>query len=136
MTPFQFRQRGEGKTGCIVSLAILIVVGAAGYKAFPVYYSDRQLLDEVKDLGPKASGLANAEAVESIIRNKARELEIPEVTRDVSAVRVILVPSTQDLPGKCTIKLRYKRPVDFYGVYQYTFVTDETVVCDIYTNIR
>ncbi|HJW09557.1 MAG TPA: hypothetical protein VJ483_07990 [Holophagaceae bacterium] len=136
MTPSQSRQRGEGKLGCVISLLIIGAVGAAAYKAFPVYYSDRELLDEVKDIGPKASGVTNPEAVEAMIRAKAKELEIQEVLGDATAVRVTLVPSAQDLPGKCTIKLRYKRPVDFYGLYQYTFVTDETVTCDIYTNIR
>ncbi len=136
MTPFKTRQRGEGKLGCIVSLVVLGVIGAAGYKAFPIYYSDRELLDAVKDIGPKASGIPTSEGVEALVRAKARELEIPEVLGDVNAVHVTMTPSTTDVPGHCIIRLSYKRTVDFFGLYQYTFVTDERVDSTIYTNIR
>lgn len=136
MTPFQTRQRGEGKLGCVVSLVVLIAVGAIAYKAFPVYYSNRELLDFAKDLGPKASGIQNPEAIEVLVRQKAKELEIPEVFNNVSAVSVSLRPSALDVPGRCTIKIRYKKPIDFFGVYTYVMDTNETVECDIYTNIR
>src|SRR5512143_1007981 len=124
MTSFHSRQRGEGKIGCIISLVVLGAAGAAAYKAFPVYYSDRQFLDEVKDIGPKASGIPTSEAVEIMIRAKAKELEIPEVLNDVNSVHVTMIPSTTDVPGHCIVRLNYKRTVDFYGLYQYTFVTD------------
>jgi hypothetical protein len=136
MTPFQTRQRGEGKLGCIVSLAVAAAIVAAVYKALPVYYSDHELVDALKDIGPKASGITNPEAVEAMVRAKAKELEIQEVLTDPNAVKVTLVPSAGEAPGKCTIRLNYKRTVDFYGFYQYTFVTNETADSTIYTNIR
>ena len=136
MTPFQHRQRGEGKLGCIVSSVLLLAVAAAGYKVLPIYYSDHELIDAMKDIGPKASGVRSQEAVESMVRQKVRELDIPEALADPNAIKVQLQPSSGDLPGKCTIKLNYKRTVDFYGIYQYTFVTNETVDSVIYTNIQ
>ena len=136
MTPFHSRQRGEGKLGCIVSVVILLAVAGAAYKAFPVYYSDHELVDAMKDIGPKASGVRSVEAVEAMVRAKARELEIQEALADPNSIKVSLQPSSGDVPGKCTIRLNYKRTVDFYGIYQYTFVTDEKIDSVIYTNIQ
>ncbi|HJU84569.1 MAG TPA: hypothetical protein VJ600_10190 [Holophagaceae bacterium] len=135
MTTFHSRQRGEGKLGCIISLVVIAVVAGAAYKAFPVYYDNRELLDFAKDVGPKASGIKNPESIEAMVRTKAKELDIPEILQDPTAISVTLIPSSGESPGKCTIRIKYKRNIDFYGFYTYSMVTDETISSVIYTNI-
>lgn len=136
MTPsFRTRQAGEGKVGCFVTLALLVVAIAALIKAGPVYYSNNELVSAINnDIAPMASR-ATDEEVAAQIRAKAKSLEIPEALRP-GAVTVSIQPSSSDTPGNVHIVLRYERPVDFYGVYSYTFVTNEVIDRTVYTNIN
>ncbi|HJV37460.1 MULTISPECIES: hypothetical protein [Geothrix] len=126
------RQRGEGKIGCIVSLLVFGTLAAAGYKAFPVYYSDSELVDACGFIA-SSSARKPVETVEREVRDKARELAIPEVLADRSTVRVVKSGSGE--AGTCTITLRYKRTIDFYGAYQWTKETDKRISKPIFENI-
>lgn len=140
---FRTRQAGEGKVGCFVTLTILIIAIAAAIKAGPVYFSNNELMNAIKtDIGPGASRarsdmpadeLASQVAVQ--IRNKAKELDIPEALK-ASAVTVTVQTGGSDAPGNVHVVLKYTRPVDFYGVYSYSFTTDETMDITIMTNIK
>lgn len=140
---FHARQAGEGKVGCFITLTILIIAVAAAIKAGPVYFSNNELMNAIKtDIGPGASRapsnmpadeLASQVAVQ--IRNKAKELDIPEAMK-ASAVTVTVRTGGSDAPGNVHVALKYTRPVDFYGVYSYDFITDETMDITIMTNIK
>lgn len=125
-------QRGEGKIGCLFSLVFMGVFGAAAFKAVPVYYGNSELVDAC---GFIASG-ATKKPIETItreIKDKARELGIVEAVADKNAIKV--TKSGGGEAGTCTITIRYQRTIDFYGVYQWTLVTDKTISKPIFENI-
>ncbi|MBS1766869.1 MAG: hypothetical protein JST05_05625 [Acidobacteria bacterium] len=140
---FRTRQAGEGKVGCFVSLVILILGLAFAIKAGPVYYSNNQFESAIKnDIGPSASRARSdlpaddlAAQVATQIRDKAKELEIPEAM-EKGAVTVTATQGSSDVPGNVHVVLKYSRPVDFFGVYSTTFDTDETMDITIMTNIK
>ncbi|WP_291273012.1 hypothetical protein [Geothrix sp.] len=125
-------QRGEGKIGCIISLLVFGTLAAAGYKAIPVYYGNSELVDACDFI---ASGAARkpVETLEREIKDKARELGVLEVLTDKNAIRVSKTGYGET--GNCTITLRYKRVIDFYGTYKWTVVTDKRITKPIFENI-
>lgn len=126
------RQRGEGKVGCILTLLVFGLLAAAGYKAIPVYYADSELTDACDFI---ASGATRKpiETVEREVREKARELGVHEALADKNAIRVTKTGTGE--AGMCTITLRYRRKIDFYGVYQWTKETNKRISKPIYENI-
>lgn len=132
MMSFRQRQRGEGKLGCIISTFVVILAVGIAIKAVPVYYSNSQFVDACNNMASEASRIP-PDQLESDLRQKAKELEIPEAVPK-GAVAVSMVQSGEN--GMCTVKLRYKRVIDFYGIYQYDYVVDETIQRAVFTNIR
>lgn len=126
------RQRGEGKIGCIVSLLVFGTLAAAAYKAVPVYYSNSELVDAC-DFIASAASKKPIETVEREVKDKARELGVVEALTDKNAIRVTKTGAGDS--GTCTITLRYKRTIDFYGVYKWTLVTEKRVTKPIFENI-
>lgn len=109
------RQRGEGKIGCIVSLVVLVSVGAVALKVVPILWSDNELKDAAKDIASRASVLPVL-TIETQLKAKARELEIREALAP-GAIQISKVGTSVE--GNCTIALTYKRKVDLYGIYQW-----------------
>jgi len=125
-------QRGEGKVGCIVSLLVLGLMGAVAYKAVPVYYGDSELIDACDFIASGASRKP-VETLEREVKDKARDLGVTEALTDKNAIRITKTGGGDS--GTCTITLRYKRTIDFYGAYKWTFVTDKRVTKPIFENI-
>lgn len=125
-------QRGEGKIGCIISLLVFGALAAAAYKAVPVYYSNSELVDACDFI---ASGAARkpAETIEREVKDKAKELGIHEIFADKNAIRVVKTGGGES--GTCTITLRYKRTIDFYGTYKWTLETNKRISKPIFENI-
>ncbi len=126
------RQRGEGKIGCVVSMLVLGVLGAVAFKAVPVYYGDRELIDACDFIASGASKKP-IETLEREVKEKAKELGVIEALTDKGAIRV--TKSNSGESGTCTITLRYKRTIDFYGAYKWTLVTDKRISKPIFENI-
>jgi hypothetical protein len=125
-------QRGEGKIGCIVSMLVLGVLGAAAFKAVPVYYGNSELVDACDFIASGASKKP-IETIDREVREKARELGVIEALTDKGAIRVSKAGGGDS--GTCTITLRYKRVIDFYGAYKWTLVTDKRITKPIFENI-
>ena len=125
-------QRGEGKVGCLISLLVFGALVAVGYKTIPVYYSNSELADACDFI---ASGAARKpiETLEREVKDKARDLGISEVLADKNAIRVTKTSNGE--AGTCTITLRYKRTIDFYGTYQWTLVTEKRISKPVFENI-
>ena len=117
-------QRGEGKIGCIFSLLVLGALGAAAYRAVPVYYGNSELVDACDFIASGASRKP-LETIEREVKEKARNLGVIEALTDKNAIRV--TKSGNGETGFCTITLHYKRTIDFYGAYQWTLVTDKRI---------
>lgn len=126
------QQRGEGKLGCIVSLLVLGVLGAAAYKAVPVYYGNSELVDACDFIASGASRKP-LETVEREVKDKARELGVVEALVDKGAIRVSKAGGGD--AGTCTITLKFRRTIDFYGVYKWTLVMDRRITKPIFENI-
>ena len=124
-------ERGEGKLNCLITLLVVGGLIAAVLKAFPVYYSNIELLDTCDLMASQGSRLP-ADQVEGNIKIKARELEIPEALKPGAIV--VRKSGTGD-SGNCSITLRYTRSIDFYGLYTYKLETNKTITKVIYTNI-
>ncbi|MDP1832053.1 MAG: hypothetical protein Q8K67_08335 [Geothrix sp.] len=125
-------QRGEGKIGCIVTLLVLGAVGAAAYKAVPVYYADSELIDACDFIASGASRKP-IETIEREVKDKARELGVIEALTGKNAIHVSKGGSSE--AGTCTITLRYKRTIDFYGAYKWTRAIDKRITKPIFENI-
>jgi hypothetical protein len=126
-------QRGEGKFGCIVSLLVVGAIGAAAYKAVPVYYGNSELIDACGFIASGASSKP-VETIEREVKDKAKELMVVEALTNKGAIRVTKTSGGE--AGTCTITLRYKRVIDFYGVYQWTLATDSVISKPIFEGIR
>ena len=125
-------QRGEGKTGCIVTLLVLGLLGAVAYKVIPVYYGNSELIDACDFIASDA-GKRPLENIDREIRAKAKELGVFEALTDKNAIRITKTGGENG--GTCTIVLRYKRTIDFYGVYTWTLETDKRITKPIFENI-
>ena len=120
-------QAGEGKLGCIVSLAVLAVLGAVAYKIGPPYLHRNELKSLSEDLASRA-GIMRTEIITKQLRAKALELEIPEAQAPGAIeVRAGDSHASEMREGTCTIHLNYTQKIDFYGITSMDFVTDETI---------
>jgi hypothetical protein len=126
-------QRGEGKLGCIVSLLVVGAIAAAAYKAVPVYYGNSEFIDACGFIASGASSKP-VETIEREVKDKAKELMVIEALTEKGAIRVAKTSGAE--AGTCTITLRYKRVIDFYGVYQWTLATDNVISKPIFEGIR
>lgn len=126
------QQRGEGKVGCVLTLLVFGLLAAAGFKAVPVYYGNSELIDACDFIASGAAG-KSLETVTREIKEKARDLGVIEVLQDKGAIRVTKGGSGDG--STCTITLRYKRTIDFYGAYKWTIVTDKRITKPIFENI-
>ncbi len=123
MTPNRKHQRGEGKIGCVASMLVFIVLIAAGAKLVPYWWAIDQLQGNADELASRA-GLLTDETIKAQLRAKARELELPEA---MAANAIILRRSGTPAEGSMAIELKFKRDLDFYGAYKYTWVTEKRV---------
>jgi hypothetical protein len=125
-------QRGEGKTGCFISLLVLGTLTAAAIKAVPVYWGNSELIDAC-DLIASGAARKPIETIEREVKEKAKEMGVVEAITTKDAIRVTKTGSGE--AGTCTIVLRYKRTIDFYGAYQWTMVTDKRITKPIFESI-
>ncbi len=114
-------QRGEGKIGCIISLLVVTLLGAAAFQVVPVLFSNNDFLTSIESIAGRAAIIPQA-TIEAQIAQKARELNIPEAL----APGAIVVSKTGDnQSGVCTIRIKYTRKIDFYGVFSFPYETDK-----------
>ncbi|MEI6592330.1 MAG: hypothetical protein WCL47_03755 [Holophagaceae bacterium] len=127
------RQRGEGKVGCLVSLLLLGILGAAAFKAVPIYYGNSELVDACEFIASGASRKP-VDVLEREVKEKARALGVTELLADKTALRI--TKSGGGEVGSCTITLRYVQVIDFYGVYQWPLTTEKRITKPIFENIN
>jgi hypothetical protein len=116
-------QRGEGKIGCIVSLLVLAIVLGVGAKTIPYAWAVEQLRDSADELGSRA-GLLTDDTIRAQLRAKAKELELPEALEPNA---LVLRRAGSASEGSLVIELHFKREIDLYGVYSFTWPTDKRI---------
>jgi len=113
-------QRGEGKIGCIISILVLAILVAAAFQVVPVLFSNNDFLSSVENIAGRAA-IIPQDTIEAQIKQKARELNIPEA---LATGAVVVTKSGDDKSGTCTVRIRYTRKIDFYGIYTYPLETN------------
>jgi len=115
-------QAGEGKLGCLISLAVLVVLGGLAYKIGPVYWHKNEMENTAGDLASRAA-LMSKEAIVKQLRAKAAEFEIQEAM----APGAIQVRTTGAKEGTCTITLNYTQKIDLFGITTVDLATEKTI---------
>ncbi len=115
------KQRGEGKIGCIVTLLVLVILGAAAFQAVPVLFSNNEFMTSVEEIAGRAA-IIPLPILEAQIKQKARELNIPEA---LAPGAIVISKSGDALDGTCTVRIKFTRKIDFYGVFMYPLETDK-----------
>lgn len=123
MTGLHKHERGEGKIGCMISLLVLVIVGALAAKIVPVLYSNNALTNAAGDLCSRA-GILPAGALEAQLRAKAIELEIPEA---LPKGHMTITVVGDHNAGTCIMKLHFTRKIDLYGLYTLPIDMDKTI---------
>nr|WP_320133036.1 hypothetical protein [uncultured Holophaga sp.] len=120
-------QAGEGKIGCLVSLVILIILGAAAYKIGPAYLNRNSLVSAAEDNAFRA-GVMRKEGVVKMLRAKASDMDMPEALEPGAMVVDVQTRNTNGLnEGTCTIRLKFTQKVDLYGIYTFELETDKQI---------
>jgi hypothetical protein len=103
---------GEGKLGCILWLALLLVGGMIAWKAIPVKIASAELQDFMVEQAKFAAN-SPAEAIQTRIFNKARDLDLPVDKKDVLVEKA---------GGRIKMEARFTVPLEFPGyVYYWDF---------------
>lgn len=109
-------ERGEGRIGVIVALALIGLVFFAGVKYVPVKVNAYEFHDFMKDQARFASNTTNDEIRKRILE-KASELGIPLDKKNLKIAR-----SKQEI----SISARFEQTIDFkFKKYVYRFDEDE-----------
>jgi hypothetical protein len=116
-------ERGEGKVGCLISLAVFVVAALVVYKLLPVYLHYDELVTFAKESAVRA-GIQSTDDMQTALVNKAKVLEIREAT----VPGAIQVSRTGDKnAGVCNITIKYSQNVDFFGVTSVKLDFDKSV---------
>jgi len=119
----RMNERGEGKIGCVVTLLVLIIVGAVALKVVPVLYANNSLVNAAEDLGSRA-GIMPVAALEQQLKAKAGELEIHEAVAKGAMTFTVVGDHNA---GTCIIRLKFTRKLDLYGAYTLPITLDKTI---------
>jgi hypothetical protein len=111
-------QRGEGKVGCLIMIAIAVVVGFILAKTIPVYLDKLDFEDQLEKVASEAG--ARNYPVETI---QERVIELCKVKEfDASKEDIHVEKTGGNRPGgEVRIDIKYQRTVDYSGYYTYTF---------------
>jgi hypothetical protein len=105
-------QRGKGSVGCVIWLAIVVLVGYALFKIIPVKVAASHFEDFMTEEAGFGS-IKSTQQIEKEILAKAKELNLP-VTKDnlsVTRARDMLV-----------VEAHYEIAIDFFGgAYKYVW---------------
>jgi len=103
---------GQGKIGCILWAAVLLIGAMIAWKAIPVKLAAAELQDFMVEQAKFGAG-STAEVIKGRILNKARQLDLPLDKRDVAVEKG---------GGRIRMTAVFTVPVDFPGyVYYWDF---------------
>jgi len=111
-------QRGEGKAGCLVFIALAILAGYIFAKTVPVYLDKMDFEDELKRVASEG-GARNwtSDIVFERVMNLAKAKEFDTQKEQIRVVKT----GGDKAGGEIRIDVKYQRTVDFSGYYTYTF---------------
>jgi len=111
-------QRGEGRTGFIITLVVVLLGIFVGMKVIPVRISAYQFRDALREEARYASVHRNDPLVKQRILESAEELKIPLEPKNLSIKRT---------RNKVVISARYEQPIDLkVTTYTYRFDAEQS----------
>ncbi len=116
-------ERGEGKIGCIVSLLVFVILGAAAIKIAPEYLANDEIMDTAIEWSSRA-GVRPIKEIELQIQSKGKDKGIAEI---MTPGAITITTSGGQTSGTCTIRVNYTRTIDFFGVYSTKMTFDKTI---------
>lgn len=108
---------GEGKLGCFIWLAVLLLVSLIAYKAIPIKLAASQLYDYMDDQA-RFSGRASSAALRDNVLKRAKQLELPVTARNITVKKS---------GGMIYMQCKFTAPVEVLG---YTYMWDFDLVVD------
>jgi hypothetical protein len=110
-------ERGEGRIGFLISLAVLGAAIFIGVKVVPVRIAAYEFKDFIREQCRFAAVNRDDKDIRNKIVAKAKELEIPLNLKDLRLERT---------PGEMIISARYQKPIDLkVTTYVYRFQVKE-----------
>ncbi|MCL1908312.1 MAG: hypothetical protein FWG12_02970 [Holophagaceae bacterium] len=125
-TPSFQKQRGDGKIGFIVTLLLAAVLVAAGIKAIPAYLSNNKFISAVEEIAGRASNVTEGD-IRAQILAKAKELKIAEAQEPGAIAVARTNPASESTQGMCTVRVRYTRNINMYGVTSIKLGVDKEI---------
>jgi hypothetical protein len=112
------RQRGEGRLGFIITLALFIAGAFVAYKILPARISGYQFRDALRDEARYASVHRDDKETRNRILEHAKSLDIPLDPADLTIRR-----SSKEV----VIRARYEQPIDLkVTTYTYRFDAEQS----------
>jgi hypothetical protein len=109
------RQTGEGKLGCLVTLALLIVFGFVCFRSIPVLIDKLDFEDQLERIASEGGARGwDPEVVRVQVADLVKNKEFLTTPEDLQVFR------SAGRGGDLRINVNYWRTVDF-AVYTYTF---------------
>lgn len=112
----RFGQRGEGRIGCILWLAVVIIAVMIAVKVVPVKLTDVEFGDYIEEQAQFA-GRTSGETLRARILKKAKELEIPLEKKNLKVKKSM---------SNVEIEASYVVTLDF-GFYQHDLKLDHEI---------
>jgi hypothetical protein len=110
--------RGKTNVGCIIWLAVLVLVGYALIKIVPVKVATSTFYDTMQEQAAFGS-IKSVQQIEYAILQKARELQLPVGKENLTIKKV---------KESITIEAHYEMTIDFFnGMYKYVWKFDPVV---------
>ncbi len=117
------RQRGEGRLGCMLWTAVLIIAIVTAWKMIPVKVDSAEL-ESFMDEQAKFSARRSAPEIKKEILKHARELDLPVEEKWIDVEK-------SDGNDEISMRVQYTVPIDFY-LFTYEWDFDIQVDRNIY----
>ena len=111
------RRRGEGAFNLIIGLAVLFVVGVAGFRVIPLHIRGSEIHDAMNEAA-NFGGLKPLDRLRYEVFQKAQENHVPELLQ--SEIKV------ERSGPYIIIRAKYDQTVDVFGL-KYTYHFDKKV---------
>ena len=103
---------GEGKLGCIIWLAVLLLAGIVAYEAIPVKLASAELYDYMDDQA-RFGARASSSALKANVLKKAKDLDLPVTKNDITVTKT---------GGIIRMRCKFTKPVNVLGfTYNWDF---------------
>jgi heme/copper-type cytochrome/quinol oxidase subunit 2 len=122
--PDKHPQSGGGKASFLLTFIVVAAIAAVAIKVVPVYYANNKFAGAAEEIAGRAASLSE-ETIALQIMQKAIDFGIAEA----QAPKAIIVSRVEksSSEGICTVRLKYDREIDIYGITKIKLPTDKEI---------